>query len=186
MPGTVTLKSRQRRMLDWMNTDLAYRFIAIGRTTPWSDENNPPHPDETMTEVEELIGLQRVDSYKFAKVIPNPTTLQKRTGIYYKGLYYSVTQDSNIALAEGYTSVMVQVTLDRDTIAAIPVGVTFRQVGLYVDVNATPDEIQYGITRDQWLNKLAADRGMLEVVDNRPPLGRQVDQQEEIYILLDF
>ena len=81
---------------------------------------------------------------------------------------------------------MVQVTLDRDTIAAIPVGVTFRQVGLYVDVNATPDEIQYGITRDQWLNKLAADRGMLEVVDNRPPLGRQVDQQEEIYILLDF
>ena len=35
MPGTVTLKSRQRRMLDWMNTDLAYRFIAIGRTTAW-------------------------------------------------------------------------------------------------------------------------------------------------------
>ena len=66
MPGCVTLKSRQRRMMDWMNTDLAYRFIAIGRTSPWPDENNPPYPDETQTEVEELIGLQRVDSYKFA------------------------------------------------------------------------------------------------------------------------
>lgn len=186
MPGIVTLKSRQRRMMDWMNTNLAYRFIAIGRTSPWPEENNPPYPDETMTEVTELIGLQRVDSYKFAKVIPNPTTLQKKTGVYYKGLYYSVTQDSNIALSEGYTSVMVQVTLDRDTVESIPVGVTFRQVGLYVDVNATPDEIQYGITRAQWDNKLAADKGMLEVVDNRPPLGRQADQLEQIYILIDF
>lgn len=186
MPGIVTLKSRQRRMMDWMNTNLAYRFIAIGKTSPWTDENNPPYPDEKMTEVSELIGLQRVDSYKFAKVIPNPTTLQKKTGVYYKGLYYAVTQDSEIALAEGYTSVMIQVTLDRDTVESIPVGVTFRQVGLYVDVNATPDEIKYGITRAQWENKLPEDRGMLEVVDNRPPLGRQADQMEEIYILIDF
>ena len=173
-------------MMDWMNTNLSYRFIAIGRTSPWSDENNPPYPDERQTEVEELIGLQRVDSYKFAKVIPNPTTLQKRTGIYYKGLYYSVTQDSEIALNEGYTSIMIQTTLDRDTIESIPVDVTFRQVGLYVNVNATPDEIQYGITRAQWLNKLEEDRGMLEVVDNRQPLSRQNNQQEEIYILIDF
>ena len=94
MPGTVTLKSRQRRMMDWMNSNLSYRFVGIGRTTPWEDENNPPYPDEKQEDVTELIGLQRVDSYKFAKVIPNPTTLQKRTGVYYKGLYYSVTQDS--------------------------------------------------------------------------------------------
>lgn len=173
-------------MIDWMNTDLSYRFIGIGRTSPWSDENNPPVPDEKQTEITELIGLQRVDSYKFAKVIPNPTTLQKKTGIYYKGLYYSVTQDSNIALAEGYTSVMVQVTLDRDTVESIPVDVTFRQVGLYVGVNASADEIKYGITRAQWDNKPEADRGMLEVIDNRKPLGRQADQEEEIYILLDF
>ena len=173
-------------MMDWMNSNLSYRFVGIGRTSPWEDENNPPYPDERQTEVEELIGLQRVDSYKFAKVIPNPTTLQKRTGVYYKGLYYSVTQDSDIALNEGYTSIMIQVTLDRDTVESIPVDVTFRQVGLYVDVNATPDEIQYGITRTQWLNKLEADRGMLEVIDNRQPLSRQNNQQEEIYILIDF
>lgn len=186
MPGTVTLKSRQRRMMDWMNSNLSYRFVGIGRTTPWEDENNPPYPDEKQEDVTELIGLQRVDSYKFAKVIPNPTTLQKRTGVYYKGLYYSVTQDTDIALKEGYTSIMIQVTLDRDTIESIPVDVTFRQVGLYIDVNATPDEIQYGITKEQWLNKLPEDRGTLEVIDNRQPLSRQNNQQEEIYILIDF
>ena len=59
-------------------------------------------------------------------------------------------------------------------------------MSLYVGVNATPDEIKYGITRAQWENKLDEDKGTLEVIDNRPPLGRQADQMEEIYILLDF
>lgn len=186
MPGVVTLKSRQRRMMDWMDTGLAYRFVGIGKQTAWPDDANPPIPDETQEEVTELIGLQRVDSYKFAKVIPNPTTLQKRTGVYYKGLYYSVTQDSNIALAEGYTSVMVQITFDRDTVEAIPVGVTFRQLGLYIDVNATADEIKYGITREQWNNKSLEDRGTLELIDNRSPITRANDQQEQVYILIDF
>lgn len=174
-------------MIDWMNSNLAYRFIAIGRTTPWPDgENNPPVPDEKSTEIEELIGLQRIDSYQYAKVIENPTTLQKRTGVYYKGLYYSVTDDQALAVNEGYTSIMCKVTLDRDTIEAIPVDVTFRQVGLYIDVNATPDEIQYGITPEQWNNKSIEDRGTLEVIDNRNPLSRNEDQQEQILILLDF
>jgi len=186
MPGIVTLKSRQRRMMDWMDTDLAYRFIAIGRTSPWSDEGTPPIPDEKMTEVEELIGLQRIASYQYAKVIPNPTTLQKKTGVYYKGLYYSVTNDTTIALNEGYTSIMCRVNLDRDTIEAIPVGVTYRQLGLYVGVKATPEEIKYGITRDEWLNKPLEDRGTLEVVDNRNAITRADDQLEELYILLDF
>ena len=187
MPGCVTLRSRQRRMKDWMDADLAYRFIAIGRTTPWPDgENNPPYPDERQTEVEELIGLQRLDSYQYAKVIENPTTLQKRTGVYYKGLYYSVTDDQTIALSEGYTSIMCKVTLDRDTIDAIPVNITFRQVGLYVGVQATPEEIQYGITAEQWANKSESDRGTLEVIDNRNPLSRNDSQSEEIYILVDF
>ena len=164
--------------MDWISTDLSYRFVGIGKKTPWENENNPPYPEETQTEVTELIGLQRVDSYKFAKVIPNPTTLQKKTGVYYKGLYYSVTQDKDIAIAEGYTSIMVQITLDRDTIEAIPVNVTFRQVGLYVGVNATPEEIKYGITREEWDNKPIEDKGTLEVIDNRNPLSRNEDQQD--------
>ena len=170
-----------------MSSDLAYRFIAIGRTTAWPDgEHNPPYPDEKQTEIEELIGLQRIDSYQFAKVIENPTTLQKKTGVYYKGLYYSVTDDQNLALQEGYTSIMCKVTLDRDTYEAIPANVTYRQVGLYIDVNATPEEIEYGITPQAWNNKTEADRGTLEVIDNRNPISRNVDQQEEIFILLDF
>ena len=68
MPGIVTLKSGMRRAHDWMSTDLAYRFVAIGRTSPWPDETNPPIPDEKQTEVEELIGLQRIASSQYANV----------------------------------------------------------------------------------------------------------------------
>lgn len=186
MPGVITLASRIRRMHDWMRSELSYRFIGIGKTSPWPDENNPPYPDENATDVVELVGLQRIDSYKYAKPIENPTTLQKKTAVYYKGVYYQTTQDFNVAKQGEYTSVLCEATLDRDTIPAIPVGITFRQVGLYVGVNATEDEIRYGITREQWLNKSEADRGTLEVVDNRPPLGRSEDQQEKIFILIDF
>lgn len=186
MPGVVTLQSRMRRCHDWMETDLSYRFVAIGRTSAWSDENNPPYPSEESTEVTELIGLQRIDSYKYAKVIQNPTTLQKKTAVYYKGLYYSTTQDYNVAKEGGYTDILCVVTLDRDTVSAIPIGITYRQVGLYVGVNATEDEIKYGITREQWDNKAQADKGMLEVLDNRAPISRMADQSEEIYIMLSF
>lgn len=186
MPGVVTLKARQRMMLEFMDDKKNYRFMALGKQTAWPVESDPPVPDETKQTIDELIGLQRVDFYKYAKVIPNPTSLDKRVGIYYKGLYYNVTQDRNIAIQEGYTDVMIGITFDRDTLAAIPTGVSFRQIGLYDSVNATPDEIKYGITPAQWNNKKAEDRGLLVFIDNRAPIARQDDQTEVIYSLISF
>lgn len=184
--GIITLQARQRAMSEFISANKDYRFMAIGRTTPWTDESNPPTPSQSMTSVEELIGLQRVDFYKYAKVIANPTALQKRVGIYYKGLYYSVTQDQSIALAEGYTDVMVGITFDRDAISAIPVGVQYRQIGLYDSVNATADEIKYGITASQWALKSASDKGILVTVENRAVITRQNDAREVVYCLISF
>lgn len=186
MPGVVTLRCRQRQMQEFMEQEKNYRFMALGRQTPWPVEDDPPTPDYTKQTIEELIGLQRVDFYKYAKVIPNPTSLDKRVGIYYKGLYYNVTQDLNIALAEGYTDVMIGITFDRDTLPAIPTGVQFRQLGLYDSVNATQDEIKYGITAAQWNNKSEADRGVLVCIDNRQVISRQDDQIEQVYTLISF
>lgn len=186
MPSICTLKARQRQMLEFMEDAKAYRFIALGRSTAWPDDIHPPVPDDKKQELEELIGLQRVDYYKYAKVIPNPTTLDKRVGVYYKGLYYNVTQDVNIAIAEGYTDVMIGITFDRDTCPAIPVGVAFRQLGLYDSVIATPDEIKYGITAAQWANKPASEKGTLVFIDNRSPIVRADDQIEVVYTLISF
>ena len=180
MPGIVTLASRQRRMQDWMNSDLAYRFIAIGRTSPWEDENNPPVPDERMTEVTELIGLQRIDSYKYAKVIPNPTTLQKRTGVYYKGLYYKTTPNEEEAIQDGYTAVMFLMTADSDT--CFTTGLAVRQVGLFMGVNRNSEFIAadaYSVMSDD-------DKGHLIAVQNMMPITRQDTQLEKYYFLIQF
>ena len=37
MPSVVTLKARQRQMLEFMEDTKAYRFIALGRSTAWPD-----------------------------------------------------------------------------------------------------------------------------------------------------
>lgn len=186
MPGVVTLKARQRQMFEFMDSAKNYRFIALGKQTEWPVETDPPEPDYTKQTIDELIGLQRVDFYKYAKVIPNPTSLDKRVGVYYKGLYYNVTQDRNIAEQEGYTDVMIGITFDRDTIPSIPTGVQFRQIGLYDSVKATADEIKYGISAAQWANKSEEDKGMLVLIDNRQPISRQDDQTEVVYCLVSF
>lgn len=184
--GIITLKCRQRQMFEFMDSSKSYRFMALGRQSPWPVETDPPIPDETSQTIDELIGLQRVDFYKYAKVIPNPTSLDKRVGIYYKGLYYNVTQDRNIAEQEGYTDVMIGITFDRDTLAAIPVDVEFRQIGLYDSVKATAEEIRYGISAAQWANKSEEDKGMLVLIDNRQSITRQADQTEVVYALISF
>ena len=107
-------------------------------------------------------------------------------GIYYKGLYYSVTQDADVAINDGYTDVIIGITFDRDTIAAIPINVSFRQVGLFDTVNATSNEIQYGISADAWRNKSTTDKGMLVAVENRAPVTRQDDQTEQVILLISF
>ena len=90
MPSICTLKARQRMMQEFLADTKAYRFIALGKSTAWPDDLNPPVPSDKKQELDELIGLQRVDYYKYAKVIPNPTTLDKKVGVYYKGLYYKI------------------------------------------------------------------------------------------------
>ena len=81
---------------------------------------------------------------------------------------------------------MIGITFDRDTLPAIPTGVQFRQLGLYDSVNATQDEIKYGITAAQWNNKSEADRGVLVCIDNRQVISRQDDQIEQVYTLISF
>lgn len=182
MPAVITLKSRQRRMIDFMNLPKNY-YVAIGRTTAWTDESEPPFPDDTKQTIEELVGLQRVqgeNAMAYAKIIPNPTTLDKLEGVYYKGLYYRVTLDQQYAIDNGYTSIMVQCTLDRDTY--FPTDISYRQIGLYSQVNATAPYL----SASEFNNLLASDRGTLETIDNRRPQYRANDQEEVLYILLDF
>lgn len=181
MPCIVTLKSRQRRMVDFFTLPLN-KYIGIGRTHAWENENDPDLPDGTATELDTLVGVQLISGQKYAKEIPDSelTTEKKLSGKFYKGQYYEVTSDKEYALANGFTSVMLWTTLDRDTY--FPVDITYRQVGLYTKVNSNA----VYISADDFNALLPDYRGTLELIDNRKPQTRQNDQQEELTILVDF
>ena len=62
MPSVVTLKARQRQMLEFMEDTKAYRFIALGRSTAWPDDIHPPVPDDKKQELEDKFTKKRIEA----------------------------------------------------------------------------------------------------------------------------
>lgn len=184
----ITLYDRQRRMKNFYDLPKTM-YVALAKTTPWSDPNDPdisdtfpPMPDERATSLDELIGMQRIAWKKYAKAYVTPTTEEKDdpNTIYYKGLYYKTTEDYDQAIEEGFTSVMLMMTSDRDQY--FPVGLSYRQVGLFTEVDCTDIYLD-----DEQFNQLPDEKkGHLTAIANFMPLSRQLDQMEKHLLLIDF
>ena len=184
----VTLYQRQKQMQDFYNNE-GTSYIGLAKTSPWSDPNDsdisdtfPPIPDETMTQLEDLVGMQRITWKKYAKPYVSPTSEQKDADntVYYKGLYYETTNDLDYALENGFTAVMCLMTADRDEY--FPVGVSIRQVGLFVNVGSNNRYLD----NDEYQALSEADKGHLVAVENFMPITRQEDQLEKYYFLMQF
>lgn len=152
------------------------KYVLIGRSTPWENENIPPVPSDTATEIEELIGGKLIKDQWYVKLLDDPTPEQKEAGIYYKGHYYYKTKDLDTAITNGCDSIIIYAELDRDELPLI----TYRQVGLQVQVQHSAQTV----TADQFSTII--DKGILEVIENRKPQTREDDQMEEIYVLIQF
>lgn len=197
----VTLYMRQLQMQnfynsvvinpEWEETQLVGgMFIGLAKTTPWADENDadisdtfPPIPTEDMTELEDLVGMQRITWKRYAKPYVAPTTAQKDdvNTVYYKGLYYETTDDVNYAIANGFTAVMCLMTADRDEF--FPVDISIRQVGLFMGIKSSN---RYYIDNAEYQQLSPEDKGHLIAVENFMPLTRQQDQLEKYYFLMQF
>lgn len=184
----ITMWDRQRRLLDFYNLT-GQMFIGLAKTSPWTDSEDPdisdtypPVPDEKATELQELIGMQRIQWKKFAKPYVNPTTAEKNADgvVYYKGLYYQTYNDVEEALANDCTSVLILMTSDRDQY--FPVGVSYRQVGLFVEVGSTNRYLD----NEEYQALSPENKGHLACIENFSPITRQLDQEEKHYILIDF
>lgn len=182
-----TLFDRQRRMLDYYNLP-GTMYVSLGKKTAWKDNTNPkisdsypPNPSETMTEIPELIGMQRINWKKFAKPYTNPTTEQKelKDTVNYKGLYYQTTNDVDYALENGFTTLMIMMNADRDQY--FPVGVQFRQVCLIAMV----DETEVYLTAEEYNALPANKKGHILTIENFMPLYRQEDQNEKVFIAIN-
>lgn len=193
MPTVLTLKSKQRRMMDFYNNISQHNlvYLAVGYSDQWI--NNPPIPLETDTldtYGTTILGYQTFKEILFARVIINPTEEQKDTCVYYKDCYYETISDYQQALDEGYSRIMMRYVLDKDEYFPVVDPDTgnatmYNVLGMYINVDpGTLSDIYY-ISPSDWENRVVS-QGSLELISTRSVISRSADQAEDIMILLEF
>ena len=167
-----TMLGHVNRAKDFFNKESIY--FALGRSSAWEDEMNPPNEDAGAVALDEVIGYKRY----MVKHIVRPVKEEETADIKYKNENWKIIS-SDEALNEGARWVYLDTTIEYDE---IPLGF-YRQVGLFtgVVVNEGVPEGKYNLTVDD-----VADEGTLEVIDNRQASNRQADQTEKISLILEF
>lgn len=185
MATVITRLSKQRRMMDFynMNSQASRDYLIIANNSNWTTDPITPNDTDTMNQGDPGLTIhsyRKVDSIKFVNVIPSPTDEQKADPnvVFYRDNYYDATTDSNYALAQGWTRLMLTTLLNKND--GVPVDVAFNQIGLLVRVGSD----EYSLTPADYAS--LAEQGQLELIDNRGLITRASDQQETIQILLEF
>lgn len=146
-------------------------YFAIGRTTPWEDDNNPPSPNSDMTSIDEVIGYKKLEASHL--VIPDDAG----TISYRESNWKIVPKDD--AYTQKAKWVYIETTIRYDE---LPLGF-YRQIGVYtgLKLKSTTEAGQTALLPDQ-----VEDPGILEIVDNRGPSNRLADQKEKLTLIIEF
>jgi len=149
-------------------------YFAIGKSSPWTDDNLPPDEDFQAIALQEIIGYKKVETTYLVR----PAKEGEEIDIAYREEGWVIVPYDQ-ALIEGARWIYIKTNLLYNE---LPLGY-YRQVGVYSGVtkkgtipagqdNLLPDEVQ--------------DAGILEVLDNRQPSNRQLDQRETLSLILEF
>lgn len=165
-----TIQAHVSRAIDFFNKKEIY--FAIGRTTPWPDEDQPPAEDREATDVQEIIGFKKVE-VKYL-VVPDDVN----GTIEYQNTKWRVVP-LNQAYQEKARFVFLETTIRYDE---LPLG-TYRQVGVYVDL-VRADGVPSN--KNNLLPEEVDDHGTLVIIDNRKFSNRQEDQKEILNVVIEF
>lgn len=167
--AVTTIKGHVSRALDFYNKSSI--FFCLGRTTAWSDENNPPVPLNT-DDLEEPSGYKLIES-KFL-VIPDTNG-----SITYRDSRWSIVPYDK-ALEKGARWLYLSSYISYDE---FPVDLVYRQIGVYTGLVKNPS-VPSG--KSNLLPSEVSNPGILEVLDNRTPVYRELDQREKLSIIIEF
>ncbi len=191
MPTVLTIKSKQRRMMQFYNDISQHNmiYLAVGYSNQWT--NNPVVPVETDTldtYNTRILGYQTYKEILFAKPIVNPTEEQRETCVFYKDVYYDTISDHVQALQEGYTRIMLRFVLDKDEYFPVHDGTgaaMYNVLGMIINVDPGDLADIYFISPTDFETRVT-DQGSLELISTRSIISRSADQSEDVVILLEF
>lgn len=172
--AVTTLKGHVSRALDFYNKGEI--FFGLGRTSAWENENKPPTPVNT-DDLEEIAGFKLVES-KFL-VIPVTDSESTSYQISYRDTKWNIVPYEE-AFTKGARWVYLSSYVAYDEFST---DLVYRQIGVYTGLrrkdttlsgkgNLLPDEVE--------------DQGILEVLDNRKPVYRELDQREKLAVIVEF
>lgn len=153
----------------------ATTYLAIGKTSAWSDEENPPQDDPNATKLDEVIGYKKADKVSLCRplVSGEETTFTKI--VYGNKTWVLVPKEK--ATEEGAKWLYAHATIEADD---LPLGM-YRQVGVHVDL--TPSG---GIAKLNLLPSEVGSTGTLMAIDNREPQNRIASSSVEEAFILAF
>ena len=147
-------------------------YFAIGKSSEWMDDSNPPVEAEDTTELFEVIGFRKADRVSF--VVPD----DENGTIEYLGSKYREVSASD-AEQEGAKWIWFSTTVSYEE---LPTG-WYRQIGLYQGLTrqSTVDTGKYNLLPSE-----VQDNGDLLAFANRQPCNRLADQKETFNIIIEF
>ena len=171
---------RAKAFMDATNEDgTCFYWIAIGRTTAWTNENSPPVEDPTTHDITEIQGFRRVEhGANFTLVVPDSTGSISFLGSNYE----PVTADGTTEYSVGAKYVYLKSAFITDEGGELSTDIQFRQVGLYLNTQASSgNEGKVFLTAAQ-----VDDNGTLVFYDNISPASRNESQTDTISIIIEF
>ncbi|AGI11439.1 hypothetical protein QLX41_gp082 [Listeria phage LMTA-94] len=131
-------------------------FMAIGKTTAWTDETNPPEPDPNATGLTEVIGYKKLKTMSLCRPQRTGETPTLPT-VSYGNKTWVLVPDAQ-AYTEGAKWLYCEAEFVGDE---LPVG-TYRQVGVFTDLAP-----KSGVTKPNLLPSEVANVGVLQFFENK-------------------
>ena len=171
--GITTYSGRIHRGIVFKNAnDL---WLAIGRTTPWTNETNPPVESESTTNLTELKGFRKITNKSMCYTVSSGLG-----DINVLGQDYKFCSD-NDAYSNDARFVYLRGEIFNSDFIENPT-FSYRQIGIYS--NLTPATGHEGsLVLDPGY---VTDNGVLEYYSNEQPIERRDDRNDVFEIVLEF
>lgn len=150
-------------------------YFGLGRTSPWEEETAPgfsaPLPSVEATNLDELIGMKRVDVKSL--VVPD----DEGTVVYRDQTWRKISAQEAIELGAHWVYIEASILYEE-----LP-AVAYRQIGVFSRVT-----LKEGVpaTKSILLPDDISNVGILEVLDQRKVVTRNEDSRDTFSMIIEF
>ena len=168
-----TLKGHVSRAMNFYNMESIWFVVGHGDEWPEGDDY-PPVPRNTDS-IAEPLGYKKVESKFLCRPVSGP---DEHGEITYRGTSWKIIEKDN-APDEGARWVYLMTNIAYDE---LPTNIVYRQMGVVTGLKPITDkEGEVALQPED-----VEEEGLLEVLDNREPVYRDVNQREQLSVIMEF